>query len=268
MILWDLSIHETALPIMLFKVHVTQGDLSQCSKCRCSPLHVAFWGCVHTFMDILLFSVHPWVCFAVPLCFWVGWSWSSSPAKAAAAHKLQLQRSLVSCLERDHFCLFGNGIQIKCPITAVLCKHVSGKCSMDQELAVTSGYKEILAGQEGASLVCVSDAGIHRASLWFPSMHTQSYFMLSLQTGNYFQSLVFSSAHSVNFHAHFAGLFMLQPVLSSQVIFFSDWLLMKNKSIYPHQLNYKYRENGAKMSPHGDGFAFFHSLNPGLCKLR
>lgn len=62
---------------------------------------------------------------------------------------------------------------------------------------------------------------------------------------------------------------MLQPVLSRQVIFFfSDWLLMKNKSIYPHQLNYKYRENRVKMSPHGDGFAFFHSLNPGLCKLR
>lgn len=51
-------------------------------------------------------------------------------------------------------------------------------------------------------------------------------------------------------------------------LFFSDWLLMKNKSIYPHQLNYKYRENRVKMSPHGDGFTFFHSLNRGLCKLR
>lgn len=43
-------------------------------------------------------------------------------------------------------------------------------------------------------------------------------------------------------------------------LFFSDWLLlMKNKSIYPHQLHYKYRENRLKMSPHGDAFAFFHS---------
>lgn len=133
---------------------------------------------------------------------------------------------------------------------------------------MTSGYKEILAGQEGASLVWVSDAGIHRALLWFPSTHTHNYFMLFLLTGNSFWSLVFSSAHSVNFCRHFAGLFMLQPVLCSQVIFFPDWLLMKNKSIYPHQLNYKYRENGVKMSPHGDGFAFFHSLNPGICKLR
>lgn len=50
--------------------------------------------------------------------------------------------------------------------------------------------------------------------------HHHTYLTLSTRVGNSFESLVFSSVHSVNFLRQSAGLFILPPVLSSQVIFF------------------------------------------------
>lgn len=54
------------LPIMIFQS--AWRKLSHCSKCTCSPVHVNFWGCICAFTDILLFSVHPWMCFTAALC--------------------------------------------------------------------------------------------------------------------------------------------------------------------------------------------------------
>lgn len=84
----------------------------------------------------------------------------------------------------------------------------------------------MVSWREGALPLCVCGVGAHGDSWWFPSprlshgSHHHTYLTLSTRVGNSFESLVFSSVHSVNFLRQSAGLFILPPVLSSQVIFF------------------------------------------------